>query len=623
MNRIPDGTSNIVPARSHLNRILVGDERGLTQSLKNFYDRGIQKPTRQAEKPFLRIVLSASPEYFRPADPEAIGTWDEDRLAAWLEATMAQLREEHGDDLVFAELHLDEDTPHVHAVVAPTYTRKARKPGKRKRDETANQFEARKAAALESEGVRTVGRASHHTLSKLGSFQRLRERMSVAMDHLGIEYGEDRAIDAPPGKSTREWVSEQAAKLRAEKAQLDKDRTALAEEQQKLAVEKQAHDVKVEEANKKIDFEWDLVQEELSIYKEKREDLLQDREEFEAEKQAEAASQAKTAEWIERGVNNLRVAIDRVQNGTYDTEITASGMADKPRAFDALRDAAPDKRPTFGFRARFWSLNFSDGSGPAPLPERIRTSLGAAFDRVGAWAVEVRKGRLEAEAVAREAVEARKEAKALRATLEPLRAAVEAVEAWEAEKARNEWWDMTPEARLAAKRAERKAAIWANVSDDGLKVIEAEISQLEAETGTIIRVESLDPEIGYITGENLLTGEQIAARIILDENERVQHYPNKNVTGQEVQQRVAQRALRTIRDQIANVVAGSIVFLAGLKTAGSEKIVAGVPTCQPHRLDPRSTPPPVEANPLLDLPADTQTKVRQALGTSSTQSHDF
>jgi len=103
------------------------------QSLRNFYAGGVKKPTAQSEKPYLRIVLSASPEHFRPDDPEAVGIWNEDCLDAWIEASMNQLRQEHGADLVFAELHLDENTPHIHAVVAPTYLRKARVPGKQKR----------------------------------------------------------------------------------------------------------------------------------------------------------------------------------------------------------------------------------------------------------------------------------------------------------------------------------------------------------------------------------------------------------------------------------------------------------------------------------------------------------
>lgn len=218
--REPDGTSAIDPDRAHLNRILVGSEYGVLASLDDFYETGVQRPAQQSESPYLRIVVSASAPYFRPDDPDAAGTWDQERLDVWLDATMNQLRSEHGEDLVYVELHLDEDTPHLHAVVAPTYAKKPRKPGRRKRNETQEEFEARKAAALASEGVRTVGRASHPELSKQGSFQRLRERMAVAVDHLGIEYGEDRHGKAD-AKTTRQWVKEQAVELRNRQDQLD------------------------------------------------------------------------------------------------------------------------------------------------------------------------------------------------------------------------------------------------------------------------------------------------------------------------------------------------------------------------------------------------------------------
>jgi len=353
LTRTPDGSSNIVKARSKLNRSLAGDEAGLTQSLKNFYAGGVKKPTAQSEKPYLRIVLSASPEYFRPDAPVAVGTWDTDRLEAWIDASMNQLRQEHGADLVFAELHLDEDTPHIHAVVAPTYLKKARMPGKQKRGETPDQFEERKAAARASKGIRTVGRASHETLSKMGSFQKLRERMTIAVDHLGITYGEDRSIDAPDGQSTREWVIEQAAQLRKAKAQLEKERV-----------------------------------------------------QFEKDKDKAAADLTKTMDWVEHGVQNLKVSIDRVQDNTYDTKISLEDMPDKPKKFKVLKDAAPDSRPTLGFRARFWALNFSDGSGPAPLPDKIRTALTKAFDRVALWAAEVREGRLAVRTASTEAAEA-------------------------------------------------------------------------------------------------------------------------------------------------------------------------------------------------------------------------
>lgn len=248
-DRVPDGASAIDPTRSNLNAVLVGNDAGVLASLDDLYSSGVKEPAPQAESPYLRIVVSASPAYFRPTDPDPAGTWDQDRLEAWTDAVMGQLKAEHGDDLVYAEIHLDEDTPHIHAVVAPTYGKKPRKPGKMKRGETPEQFEARKAAALDADGVRTVGRASHPVLSQPGSFQRLRERMAVAVDHLGIGYGEDRSVDAPPGTSTRQWVKEQAARIRAEQAQLatdratlDADRATLADDRNALAADRAALD---------------------------------------------------------------------------------------------------------------------------------------------------------------------------------------------------------------------------------------------------------------------------------------------------------------------------------------------------------------------------------------------
>lgn len=226
-DRTPDGASAIDPDRSHLNRLLVGNREGVLASLEDLYSSGVKRPAKQSESPYLRIVVSASPGYFRPDNPDAAGVWDEARLEAWLDATMKQLRAEHGADLVYVELHLDEDTPHVHAVVAPTYQKKPRVPGRKKRNETDAEFEARKEAARNALGVRTVGRASHSELSKKGSFQRLRERMAVAVEHLGIEYGEDRSIDAPPGKTTRQWVKEQADNLRKERERITKEQAAL------------------------------------------------------------------------------------------------------------------------------------------------------------------------------------------------------------------------------------------------------------------------------------------------------------------------------------------------------------------------------------------------------------
>lgn len=225
-HRRPDGTSAIDPERGHMNAVLVGDEGGPSRSLELLYRFGVQRPTAQAESPYLRVVISASPSYFRPDDPDAAGTWDQERMESWKKETLAWLKKEFGADLVFASIHLDEDTPHIHALIAPTYERKPRQPGKKKRGETDAEFQIRKAEATGSVGVRTVGRASHLELSKRGSFTTLRKSLALALAPLGIEYGEDRGPSAPDGLSTREWVRQETVRLRKAEEQLDADRRA-------------------------------------------------------------------------------------------------------------------------------------------------------------------------------------------------------------------------------------------------------------------------------------------------------------------------------------------------------------------------------------------------------------
>jgi hypothetical protein len=65
------------------------------------------------------IVLSISPEWFRPDAPSKVGTWDPKRLAAFKREAAAFLKEQFGGRVAVAVLHLDEATPHVQAVVVP------------------------------------------------------------------------------------------------------------------------------------------------------------------------------------------------------------------------------------------------------------------------------------------------------------------------------------------------------------------------------------------------------------------------------------------------------------------------------------------------------------------------
>lgn len=67
----------------------------------------------------VEILLSASPEYFRPTDPSRYGEYDADKLEKWKRATVHWLKEEYGERIVRAVLHCDEGTPHIHAHLVP------------------------------------------------------------------------------------------------------------------------------------------------------------------------------------------------------------------------------------------------------------------------------------------------------------------------------------------------------------------------------------------------------------------------------------------------------------------------------------------------------------------------
>jgi hypothetical protein len=67
----------------------------------------------------VEMVLTASPEYFRPDDPGRAGYYQQQQLDNFKQAVHQWLDEKYGDRIVRAELHLDESTPHIHAYLVP------------------------------------------------------------------------------------------------------------------------------------------------------------------------------------------------------------------------------------------------------------------------------------------------------------------------------------------------------------------------------------------------------------------------------------------------------------------------------------------------------------------------
>jgi len=68
----------------------------------------------------VELVLSASPEYFRPGKAEEWGQYEIDKVESWRDATIEFIKEKYGENrLADVCLHLDEATPHMHVVLVP------------------------------------------------------------------------------------------------------------------------------------------------------------------------------------------------------------------------------------------------------------------------------------------------------------------------------------------------------------------------------------------------------------------------------------------------------------------------------------------------------------------------
>jgi hypothetical protein len=106
-------------------RIIGHDDDSLLDLVKDRIGNNNGKKIRESEHPeqraviTLELMLTASAEYFRPDCPGMYGNWEVDRLDAWSQINTEWLNDYFGENVVLAELHLDEGTPHIHAYIVP------------------------------------------------------------------------------------------------------------------------------------------------------------------------------------------------------------------------------------------------------------------------------------------------------------------------------------------------------------------------------------------------------------------------------------------------------------------------------------------------------------------------
>ncbi len=109
-------TPNANPEVDNIRLIGEGDRQRLSETV---LQRIGEQTIRQNAVLCVEMLLTASPEYFRPNEPERAGFYEPERLEDWQQAVRKWLDDEYGDRIVRAELHLDESTPHIHAYLVP------------------------------------------------------------------------------------------------------------------------------------------------------------------------------------------------------------------------------------------------------------------------------------------------------------------------------------------------------------------------------------------------------------------------------------------------------------------------------------------------------------------------
>jgi hypothetical protein len=230
--------SHIDCSRTHLNRVLIGsnepasdmwdlirdiaDEnlreevealrksRGKKASTTRM-DKGPKDPwDSKNAKPWTDLILSASPQWFRPSGNDA-GEWDGERLEAFVARAQHVLSKRFGDDLVHLSLHLDEETPHLHAAILPTVVKASKRRGRQ-----------RLVSHRQHEAFAEIGdKGQDDLIGPVSSYERLQDEFADAFGDLGLERGERRALAERLGartapvrhRTTQEWRLEQAEAL--------------------------------------------------------------------------------------------------------------------------------------------------------------------------------------------------------------------------------------------------------------------------------------------------------------------------------------------------------------------------------------------------------------------------
>lgn len=112
--------ANVNKGRVSQNIALLDHGRDRWEFVNEQITKRVKRKVRDNAVRMVEAFIYSSPEYFRPADPDKKGTWDDARLKTWVENAHKWLLSEFSEEnLLEVHLHLDESTPHIHACILP------------------------------------------------------------------------------------------------------------------------------------------------------------------------------------------------------------------------------------------------------------------------------------------------------------------------------------------------------------------------------------------------------------------------------------------------------------------------------------------------------------------------
>lgn len=166
------------------------------------------------------VIMTASQAFFADGTGarDATGRFDAARTDAWIAASMSFLRNKFGAGVVSCHVHMDEQTPHIHAVIVPVsqgrLSYKAHFDGKKRLSRLQTEY-ADAVAALGLERGRQKSTATHTTVREYHA--------AVAAAH-----AEAPTVPAPPTPPAqrRRFLGRQTTDEKAEAAEYERARAA-------------------------------------------------------------------------------------------------------------------------------------------------------------------------------------------------------------------------------------------------------------------------------------------------------------------------------------------------------------------------------------------------------------